>query len=62
MKPLHARSLDPLRRIFNVPGMDIERRADTDHDLASQRSKIFSHELFLFGRTQPDPDDIWSKP
>src|ERR1700733_4328889 len=59
MKPLHAEYFGPGRRILDVTRMNVESSPYPDHYLASQRFYVLRHKLFLFRRTQPDPDDVW---
>src|SRR5438105_15044089 len=61
MEPLQAGSLDPFGGITDAARMVIECGADAYHDLCVQKGEIVSHEEFLLGTTNADPDDVWTK-
>src|SRR5208337_1745860 len=59
IQPLQAAVFYPLGRISSKPGVDVERRADPDHQGGVQSFEILRHKAFLLRSTQSNPNDVW---
>src|SRR5208283_294447 len=55
---LQTAVFDPLWRISQNPGVNVERRTDTDHQMSSEPPNVLSHEPFLFWSTEADPNNV----
>ena len=58
MEPLQAGALYPFRTIGNPACMKIKRGPDANHERHTESADIFSHETFLFGCTNTDPQNV----
>src|SRR2546421_297575 len=56
--PLKASLLDPIRRLWNEPGVEVERRADPDQQRGVQEWAHARHPLLLLWHADAHPDDV----
>lgn len=58
MEPLEARTLYPIGGVLNPARMNIECRADSQHQFRIPLLQVFRHEALLLWRAETYPKDV----